>query len=334
MKSQSEIENETKTLLNKGEYLLKNISLISKDNETDRDGSIVQLKEKLNEVKKEMAQKISDFDKAIGSCQRNISKIKSGISQVQGSEKIGLQKMINAQESEIGFLQLQITLLERFFQKILVKTVLDPNMALNKVLGGSGNNQVKGTIGEAISSYVMSQMFTYPGCYLLSESYEIVNREKRHSDINSEELAYRATVDYFEKHPSQEYVLADRPFEGGQKGSVDSVIMLISREDTENWKKGNPCKSVYFVFEAKADSSRLSESQKSSNYVKEQAARMYNTTQYDSRKQLGSDLLKAVNEDRVHYISYNLDTQNSKVRKIQHILKPKANFRYSQWLNI
>lgn len=331
MKSKSEIENETKRLVKEGEWLLEKISLSSKAPETERDGSVAQLKDMLSEVKKEMQQKLSEFNEAADSCQRDITKIKSRISLAQKSEIIALQKMINAKNTELKFWLSQITLLERFFHNILIKIVLDPEQDVYKNLGG--NNRAKGTVGEAIAGYVMSDIFTYPDCYLLSDSYEIVNGEKRHREINSEELAYKAAVDYFEKNPNQEYVLADRPFEGGDKCAVDVVIMLISREDAENGKKGNPCQSVYFVFEAKTDSSELTTKQKSPDYPQNQAARMYkNTLRYEARKQLGLDLLRAVQDDRVHYIFYKLITGTGQVQKIQEIKKPKKKLSYSKWL--
>jgi hypothetical protein len=215
--------------------------------------------------------------------------------------------------------------------KTLLKTVLDPNGGVYKALGG--NNPAKGTVGEAIAGYVMKNIFPYPHCSLLSESYEIVNGEKRHREIHSEELAYKAAVDYFEKNPNQEYVLADRPFEGGDKCAVDVVIMLISREDAENGKKGNPCQSVYFVFEAKTDSSELTTKQKSPDYPQKQAEYMStNKRKYKARKQLGLDLLRAVQDDRVHYIFYKLRTDTGELPDLQEIKKPKKKLSYSQWL--
>lgn len=95
--------------------------------------------------------------------------------------------------------------------------------------------------------------------------------------------------------------------------------MLISRKDVENWNQNQQSTAIYFVFESKTDSSKLSEAQGQFSYVVRQASYMYRNQKHEDRSQLGKDLIEAAKTNRAIYIAYHLDTNSGKVtpRQIQ-----------------
>jgi hypothetical protein len=164
------------------------------------------------------------------------------------------------------------------------------------------DNMRKGNIGEMLSSYILPELF--PDGWMLDNKDTIV----------SEEIAYGEARDFLIKHPDIQCVFVNREFSGGQSYAVDRVDMIITRQDLENWFSKWQSTARYLVFECKADSSKLTESQSHFNYVEKQAQYMStNTRDLEDRKQLGKDLLAALQNNRVTYIHSHLSTSSGRL---------------------
>lgn len=177
----------------------------------------------------------------------------------------------------------------------------------------SNLRQAKGAIGESLSHTFFNAIL--PNFYFL-------NGQAQDVDTSSEKLAYKAAREFFSNNQECNYVIADRPFGGGAPYSVDLVQMLITRQDVENWEAKNQRTANYFVFEAKTDTSTLSKKQRKFSYVIEKASQMSNNRPYRDRRQVGNELLNAVQDNRVIYIMFHLDTQSG--RAIAKSIQPEV----------
>jgi hypothetical protein len=168
-------------------------------------------------------------------------------------------------------------------------------------------NIAKGKIGESLCHAFLPEIID--SCFFLEGQTGLP------VETTTEELAYQTAKEFLAKNPSTKYAIASRPFSGGDPYSVDSVLMLISRQDIENWEQLKRSSATYLVFECKTDSSQLSNSQSLSSYVEKQAKYMENNTLgLEDRHQLGKDLLQASSEGRVIYTAWHLDTPSGKIQ--------------------
>ena len=168
-------------------------------------------------------------------------------------------------------------------------------------------NIAKGKIGESLCHAFLPEIIDT--CFFLEGQTGLP------VETTTEELAYQTAKEFLAKNPSTKYAIASRPFSGGDPYSVDSVFMVISRKDIENWEQLKRSSATYLVFECKTDSSQLSNSQSLSSYVEKQAKYMENNTLgLEDRHQLGEDLLQASSEGRVVYTAWHLDTPSGKIK--------------------
>lgn len=166
-------------------------------------------------------------------------------------------------------------------------------------------SQAKGAIGESLCHTLLEK--------IVPKFYFVSGQVGEHIGISTEGLSYKVAEKFFSQNPEYEYAIADRPFGGGQPYSLDVVEMLISRKDVANWNKNQQSTAIYFVFESKTDSSKLSEAQGQFSYVVNKASYMSRNQKHEDRSQLGNDLIKAANSNRVIYLTYHLDTKTGKV---------------------
>jgi hypothetical protein len=188
----------------------------------------------------------------------------------------------------------------------LIKGVQESQLGFQNVLAGSTQEQhieklTKGIMGEALSHLLISEFFQ--GAYCL-------DGQTGNIDTSSEEKAYTAARTYLNQHPEVEYVVASRPFGGGQPYSLDEVCMIINRQHIDAWFNDQQSKATYLVYESKTDSSALSEAQKQPSYVERQSAYMSRNKKHEDRSQLGKDILTALQDGRVCYALFHLNTQS------------------------
>lgn len=192
-----------------------------------------------------------------------------------------------------------------------IKTVLQIQhdfQPFTKTSEARGLNETKGVLGESLCHLVLEKLLPFPGAYFLD------GQLGETSDTTTEDLAYQFAHKFLSQHPEYEFVVAGRPFGGGQAYSLDVVNMLIHRKDVENWLAQKQSTATYIAFECKTNSSRLSPDQKQFSYVKRQALRMFkNSNNIQDRSQLGQDLLQALNENRVFYIASHIETESGKI---------------------
>lgn len=224
-------------------------------------------------------------------------------------EKLQNQEDISNPLNEEMYLDKDFTTLVASLLEIQTHIQLFPSLKQNPK---HNLNQTKGLLGEAVCSVLFEKIV--PNFYFLDG--------QKGEDLNtsSEKITYKAAQDFFAQYQEYEYVVASRAFGGGQRCALDVVEMLISRKDVENWNKEKLSTAIYFVFEAKTDTSKLSKAQGQFSYVTKQASHMSrNTKKIEDRSQLGKDLIKAVANNRVIYIAYHLDTKSGKItaRQIQ-----------------
>ncbi len=192
--------------------------------------------------------------------------------------------------------------LKNFEDGIFFKFIQSVLQVQNSFSAFPNLNQAKGALGESLCHIVLNELFQ--NIYFLDGQVGVS------MDTSSEELAYQAAHKFFTYHPKYEFAVASRPFGGGQPYSLDIVTMLINKSDVENWLRAKRSTATYFVFESKTDSARLSEKQRHFSYVKHQALYMFrNRNKIEDRSQLGKDLLKALDENRVLYVTSLIDLQ-------------------------
>ncbi|MBE9116568.1 hypothetical protein IQ249_11720 [Lusitaniella coriacea LEGE 07157] len=186
----------------------------------------------------------------------------------------------------------------------LIQSVLESK---NSSLAFPNMNQAKGALGESLCHIVQDKLF--------SDIYFLEGKVGLSIETSTEQLAYKAAKEFLDRHPQYKTVVASRPFEGGQPYSLDAVNMLISRNDVENWLYNNKSTAIYFVFESKTDTARLSKSQKQFDYVKRQAMYMFkNRNKIEDRSQLGKDILTALEKNRVFYVTSHVDLKSGKLK--------------------
>jgi hypothetical protein len=185
----------------------------------------------------------------------------------------------------------------------LIKTVLQAQSDFQPF---QNLNQAKGILGETVCSIPLQKLFP-TGYFLDGQKCENI-------DTISEELAYKSAHKFLSQHSNYEYAIVGRFFGGGQPYSLDVICMVINRKDVENWLHEQST-ATYFVFEAKTDSAQLSKAQSQFSYVQKQALHMFtNRNKIEDRSQLGQDLLKALSDHRVVYVTSHVGTESGKMR--------------------
>jgi hypothetical protein len=191
----------------------------------------------------------------------------------------------------------------------LIQSVLQAQhefQTFTKVSETRGLSEAKGVLGETLCHLVLAKF--------LPIAYFLDSQVGTSQETTTEDEAYQSAHRFLSQNPDYEFVIASRPFGGGQPYSLDVVNMIIHRRDVGNWLTQKHSTATYIAFECKTDSSRLSEDQKQFSYVKKQALRMFrNRSNIQDRSELGQDLLKALDENRVLYLASHIELESGKM---------------------